>query len=144
LVGSLEGNRPLERLVRKLEGNIKIDHEIEWEGQCWIRLVPNRVRWWTVVNMASGASGHIGILWDGELRKLYMSQSSVRVVKCRALRWTGRTARMRRPKTSTDFFFWGGVIHVGKRSLEVQERRREENIRIGYVDCGDKRWMELV
>jgi hypothetical protein len=29
LVGSLEGNRPLERLVRKLEGNIKIDHEIE-------------------------------------------------------------------------------------------------------------------
>jgi hypothetical protein len=29
LIGSLEGNRPIGRLVRKLEDNIKIDYEVE-------------------------------------------------------------------------------------------------------------------
>jgi hypothetical protein len=34
------------------EDNIRMDiKEVEWRGMDWIHLGPNRVKWWTVMNM---------------------------------------------------------------------------------------------
>jgi hypothetical protein len=50
-VGRPEGNRPLERLRRRWEDNIKIDlRDVGIDGTKWIRLAWDRVQWRTFVN----------------------------------------------------------------------------------------------
>jgi hypothetical protein len=50
-VGKLEGKRPLGRLTRKWEDNIKMDlMEIGWKGVDWIYLAQDRDRWQAPVN----------------------------------------------------------------------------------------------
>jgi hypothetical protein len=50
LVGRREGRRPLGRLRRRWEDNIKMDlEEVGW-GMDWIELVQDRDRWRAVVN----------------------------------------------------------------------------------------------
>ena len=52
LVGKLEGTRPLGRLRRRWEDNIKMNlHEVGCGGMDWIDLVQDRDRWWALVNV---------------------------------------------------------------------------------------------
>jgi hypothetical protein len=52
LVGKSEGKRPLGRLRRRREDNIKIDRrEIGWNGVNWIHLAQGKYRWRTLANM---------------------------------------------------------------------------------------------
>jgi hypothetical protein len=51
LVGRPEGRRPLGRLRRKWDDNIKKDHqEVGCGGMDWIELAGGRDRWWALVN----------------------------------------------------------------------------------------------
>jgi hypothetical protein len=51
LVGRPEGKRPLGRLRRRWEGNIKTDlREIGIDGANWIQVAQDRVRWRAFVN----------------------------------------------------------------------------------------------
>jgi hypothetical protein len=51
LVGSPEGKRPLRRLRRRWEDNIKMDlKETGIDGANWIRLAQDRVQWRAFVN----------------------------------------------------------------------------------------------
>jgi hypothetical protein len=51
LVGRPEGKRPLGRLRRRWEDNIKLDlREIGIDGANWIRLGQDRVQWQASVN----------------------------------------------------------------------------------------------
>jgi len=49
MVGKAEGKRPLGRLRRKWEGNVRMD---VWEIECvdWMHLVQDRDQWRAVVN----------------------------------------------------------------------------------------------
>jgi hypothetical protein len=50
-VGKPEEKRPLGRLRRRWEDNIKIDlREIGWGGMNWIDLAQDRGQWRTLVN----------------------------------------------------------------------------------------------
>jgi hypothetical protein len=50
LVGRPEGRRPLGRLRRRWEDNIKMDlQEVEWDMD-WIELAQGRDRWRALVN----------------------------------------------------------------------------------------------
>jgi hypothetical protein len=50
LVGRPEGKRPLRRLRRRWEDNIKVDlREIGIDGANWIRMAQNMVQWRTFV-----------------------------------------------------------------------------------------------
>jgi hypothetical protein len=52
LVGRLEGKRPLGRLRRRWENNIKMDlGEIGIDGANWIQLTQERVQWRAFVSM---------------------------------------------------------------------------------------------
>jgi hypothetical protein len=51
LVGRPEGRRPLGRLWRRWEDNIKMDlQEVGWGGMDWIDMAQDRDSWWAVVN----------------------------------------------------------------------------------------------
>jgi hypothetical protein len=51
LVGKPEGKKPLVRLRRRWEDNIKMDFsELGCEGMDWIDLAQDRDRWRTLVN----------------------------------------------------------------------------------------------
>jgi hypothetical protein len=51
LVGKPEGRRPLGRLRRRWEDNIKMDlREVRWRGIDWINLAQDRDRWRALVN----------------------------------------------------------------------------------------------
>jgi len=51
LVEKPEGNRPVRRLKRSWEDNIKMDlREVGWEGMDWIYLAQNRDRWRAFMN----------------------------------------------------------------------------------------------
>jgi len=51
LVGKPEGKRPLGRLRRRWEDNIKmVLQEVERRGTDWIELAQHRDRWRTLVN----------------------------------------------------------------------------------------------
>jgi hypothetical protein len=51
LVEEPEGQRPLEKLRRRLMDNIKMDfREIGWDGMDWIDLAQDRDQWRTLVN----------------------------------------------------------------------------------------------
>jgi hypothetical protein len=51
LVGKPEGKRPLGRLRRRWEDNIKMDvRQMEWGGMDWIDLAQNRDQWTALVN----------------------------------------------------------------------------------------------
>ena len=51
LVGKPEVKRPLGRLRRRWEDNIKMDlQEMGCGGMDWIELAQDRDRWWAVVN----------------------------------------------------------------------------------------------
>jgi hypothetical protein len=51
LVGRPEGKRPLRRLRRRWEDNIKMDlREIGIDGANWIQLAQDRVQWRACVN----------------------------------------------------------------------------------------------
>jgi hypothetical protein len=50
LVGKPEERRPLGRLKRRWEDNIKMDlREVGWGGTDWINLAQDRDRWRTLV-----------------------------------------------------------------------------------------------
>jgi hypothetical protein len=50
LVGKPEGKRPLGRLRRRWEDNIKTDfREVGWEGADWVDLAQDRDKWRAVV-----------------------------------------------------------------------------------------------
>jgi hypothetical protein len=52
LAGKPEGKRPVGRLRRRWEDNIKMDiTEIEWSGMDWIDMAEDRDRWRVLVNM---------------------------------------------------------------------------------------------
>ena len=52
-MGKPEGRRPLERLRRRWEKNIKMNlREVGWEGTDWIDLAQDRDRWRAFVNTA--------------------------------------------------------------------------------------------
>jgi hypothetical protein len=51
LVGKPEGKRPLERLRRRWEDNIKMDlREIEWGDMDWSDLAQDRDQWRALMN----------------------------------------------------------------------------------------------
>jgi len=51
LVGRPEGKRPLRRLKRRLEDNIKMDvQEVGCESMDWIKLAQDKDRWRALVN----------------------------------------------------------------------------------------------
>jgi hypothetical protein len=51
LVGKSEEKRPLGRLRRRWEDNIKADfQEVEYRGMGWIELAQDRDRWRALVN----------------------------------------------------------------------------------------------
>jgi hypothetical protein len=51
VVGRPESKRPLGRLRRRWEGNIKLYlREIGIDGTDWIRLAQGRIQWWAFVN----------------------------------------------------------------------------------------------
>jgi hypothetical protein len=51
LVVRPEGRRPLGRLRRRWDDNIKMDlQEGGWRGMDWIELAQDRDRWWALVN----------------------------------------------------------------------------------------------
>jgi hypothetical protein len=51
LVGNPEGKRPLRRLRRRWEDNIKMDlREIGWDGMDWIDLAQDRDQWRALAN----------------------------------------------------------------------------------------------
>jgi hypothetical protein len=51
LVGKPEGRRPLGRLRRRWEDNIKMDlREVGWGGMDWINLAQDRDSWRALVN----------------------------------------------------------------------------------------------
>jgi hypothetical protein len=51
LVGRPEGRRPLGRLRRRWEDNIKVDiQEMGWSGVDWIELAEDGDRWRALVN----------------------------------------------------------------------------------------------
>jgi len=51
LVGKPEGKRPLGRLRRRWEDNIKLDLQVVGcGGMDWIELAQDRDRWWALVN----------------------------------------------------------------------------------------------
>jgi len=50
LVGRPVGKRPLGRLRRRWEDNVRMDlSEIMWEGLDWIHLAQDTDQWWTLV-----------------------------------------------------------------------------------------------
>jgi hypothetical protein len=50
LVGKPEGERPLVRLRRRWEDNIKMDLQVVGEGHGdWMELAQDRDRWWALV-----------------------------------------------------------------------------------------------
>jgi hypothetical protein len=52
LVGTPEGNRPLGRLKRRWEVNIKTYiQEVGCGSMDWIELTEDRDRWWALVNV---------------------------------------------------------------------------------------------
>ena len=51
LVGTSDGKRPIGRLKRRWEDNIKMDlQEVGWEVMDWIDLAGGGGRWWALVN----------------------------------------------------------------------------------------------
>jgi hypothetical protein len=53
LVEKPEGKRPVRRLRRRWENNIKMDLQISkvlWEGMDWIKLAQDRERWRAFMN----------------------------------------------------------------------------------------------
>ena len=51
LVGKLEGKRPLGRLRRRREDNIKMDpQEVGYRGMDWIELAQDKDRWQAFLN----------------------------------------------------------------------------------------------
>jgi hypothetical protein len=51
LIGKPEGKRPLGKLRRRWEDNIKIDFgEVRWGGMDWIHLFQERDQWRALVN----------------------------------------------------------------------------------------------
>ena len=51
LVGKAEGKRPMGRLRRRWEDNIKMDlQEVGCRGMDWIELAQDRDSWWALVS----------------------------------------------------------------------------------------------
>jgi hypothetical protein len=51
LVGKPEGKIPLQRPIRRWEGNVKMDvRELGWGGMDWIHLAKPRDQWRALVN----------------------------------------------------------------------------------------------
>ena len=72
-------------------------------------------------------------LQNEELHNLYRSPNTVKVMKCRRLKWAGHEARMEEIKSA--FKIFTGEL-TGKRPLGRPMCRWEENIRMNLKEIG--------
>jgi hypothetical protein len=54
LVEKPDGKIPLGKPSRRWEDNIKLDHDVGWEGMDWITLAQDWDRWRALVNAVMG------------------------------------------------------------------------------------------
>jgi hypothetical protein len=82
-------------------------------------------------------------LHNEELHNLYCSQSIIRIIKSRRMRWTGHVARMREKRNSYRILVGKPE---GKRPLGRPKRRWEDNIKINLreIGWGGMDWIDVV
>jgi hypothetical protein len=81
-------------------------------------------------------------LHNEELRDLYSSQSIIRIIKSRRMRWAGHVALMGEKRNAYRLLVGKPK---GKRPLGRPRRRWVDNIKmdLGEVGCGDVGWIGL-
>ena len=71
------------------------------------------------------------MLYNEELHNQYRSPNTVRLIKCRKLRWAGHVAEMEDDRIAFDIITGKPT---GKKPLGKPERRWEDNIRMGVKE----------
>jgi hypothetical protein len=81
-------------------------------------------------------------LHNEELRDLYSSPSTIKMIKSRRMRWVGHVARMGEKRNMYRLLV---VKPEGKRTLGRPRRRSVDNIKVdlGEVKLGDVDWIGL-
>jgi hypothetical protein len=71
-----------------------------------LRVFENRVLRKIFIPKMDKVTGECRKLHNEELRDLYSSQSIIRIIKSRRMRWTGQIARMREKRNAYRLFAW--------------------------------------